>query len=128
MFATIKAWLWVAPYVVIALLVAAVFVYRYQSAEAVAHNQILQTQLDSVVATNAQQQQTIVAMAELAKAKDEIVSTLADNVAAINKSVIDTNSQFSALVTSDPDAKTFVDRPIPDSVKRLHNKPETPRY
>lgn len=119
----IKTWLWVLPYVAIALLVAAVFYYRADGAQAAANNKVLQTQLDGVVATNEQQQKTIIALTEIAKAKDEIVSDLADKVAVINKSVLATNTAFSALITSDPNAKAFSDIVVPDSVKQLHNKP-----
>ena len=119
----IKAWLWVLPYAAIAILVAFVFYYRADGAQAAAHNQVLQTQLDSVVATNAQQQQTIVALAELSKKKDEIVSDLADKVSAINQTVLDTNKAVTDLKASDPDVKSFSALPVPDSLVKLHNKP-----
>lgn len=121
MFATIKAWLWVLPYAAIALCVAAIFYYRYEMSEAKATAALTQVKLDGVIATNEQQQKTIVAMAEIAKAKDEIVSKLSDDVAAINQSVVDNNKAFSDVYGSDPDAKAFSQRPIPDSIKRLHN-------
>lgn len=119
----IKAWLWVLPYVAIAILVAFVFYYRADGAQAAANNKVLQTQLDSVVATNAQQQQTIVALAELSQKKDEIVSELADSVKAINQTVLDTNKAVTDLKASDPDVKSFSALPVPDGLVKLHNKP-----
>lgn len=123
MLATVKAWLWVAPYAIIALCVAAIFYYRYDGAQAHAQAALTQVKLDGVIATNAQQQKTIDALTEIAKEKDAIVSKLSDDVAAINQSVVNNNAAFNNLYGSDPDAKAFADRPIPDSVKRLHNRP-----
>jgi LysB family phage lysis regulatory protein len=123
MFTTIKAWLWVLPYAVIALCVAAIFYYRFEMAEASARAALTQVQLDSVVATNGQQQKTINALIDTAKIKDQIVSDLADKVADINDSVTANNKALDDLKTSDPDVKTFTVLPVPDALKRLHNKP-----
>jgi LysB family phage lysis regulatory protein len=123
MLATVKAWLWVAPYVIIALCVAAIFYYRYDGAQAHSALALTQVQLDGAIATNKQQQKTIDDQAEIAKAKDAIVSKLSDDIAAINQTVINSNAAFNNLYGSDPDAKAFAQRPIPDSVKRLHNRP-----
>jgi LysB family phage lysis regulatory protein len=123
MLATVKAWLWVAPYAIIALCVAAIFYYRYDGAQAHATAALTQVKLDGVIATNKQQQKTIDDQAEIAKAKDAIVSKLSDDIAAINQTVINSNAAFNNLYGSDPDAKAFAQRPIPDSVKRLHNRP-----
>ncbi len=121
MFATIKAWLWVLPYALIALCVAAIFYYRYDASQAKATAAITQVKLDGVISTNETQQKTINSLIELRAASDEIVSKLSDDIANINKSVVDTNKAFTDLYGTDPDAKAFADRPIPDSVKRLHN-------
>lgn len=121
MLATFKAYLWVAPYAIIALCVAAIFYYRYDASEARATAAVTQIKLDGVIATNEQQQKTITALAELRAASDEIVSKLSDDIAANNQLVLESNKAFTDLYGSDPDAKAFADRPIPDSVKRLHN-------
>lgn len=122
MWATVKAYLWIAPYAIIALCVAAIFYYRYDASEARATAALTQVQLDGVIATNATQQKTINSLIELREVSDAIVAKLSDDVAANNKIVADNNKAFSDLYGSDPDAKAFADRPIPDSVKRLHNR------
>lgn len=121
MWASIKTWLWVAPYAIIALCVAAIFYYRYDASQAQAKAALTQVQLDGVVATNAQQQKTITSLVELRAASDEIVSKLSDDIAANNKLVIESNKAFTDLYGSDPDAKAFADRLVPDNIKRLHN-------
>lgn len=125
MLATVKAWLWVLPYAIIALCVAAIFYYRYDAAQAQARAALTQVQLDGAIATNEQQQKTITSLVELRAASDEIVSKLSDDVAANNKAIAETNKAFTDLYGSDPDAKAFADRPIPDSIKRLHNRPQS---
>lgn len=123
MLATVKAWLWVLPYAIIALCVAAIFYYRYDGAQAHATAALTQVQLDGAVLTNAQQQKTITSLVELRAASDAIVAKLSDDVAANNKAVADSNKAFIDLYGSDPDAKAFAARAVPDGVKRLHNRP-----
>ena len=122
MFATIKAYLWIAPYVLIALLVAAIFYYRNEVTTAEAQAALTRAQLESAVATNAQQVKTITALIELRAKADEIVSTLTDNLAEVNQNISDQTKAFNDLKETDPDVKNFTNGPVPDSVKRLHNR------
>ena len=122
MFATIKAYLWIAPYVLIALLVAAISYYRNEVTTAEAQAALTRAQLESAVATNAQQVKTITALIELRAKADEIVSTLTDNLAEVNQNISDQTKAFNDLKDTDPDVKNFTNGLVPNSVKRLHNR------
>lgn len=122
MFTTIKTYLWIAPYVLLALAVAVIFYYRNAMTVAEASAALTQVQLNGVVATNAQQVKTITALIELRTKADEIVSALTDTVAEVNQNITDQTKAFNDLKETDPDVKAFTRGLVPDSVKRLHNR------
>jgi len=117
-----KAYLWLAPYVIIALLAATVFYYRAEVANADKQNIKLSTELTSVTATAKQQEKTINTLLEMNAAKDKIVSDIVDNVASINENTRQLSKDIGELKESDTDVKTLLDTAIPPELNRLLNR------
>lgn len=122
MFATIKAYLWVAPYILIALLIALIFYYRSAITTAESHNIQLSTELKAVTETASQQRQTIVSLIELNAAKDKIVAGISDDIASINANTVQLGKDLTGLKESNPDVKAFSDIAVPPAVNELLNR------
>ena len=111
-----------APYIVGALLLIGLLYFRGEAIKAEAERDLLQDKLTIALAQNREKDKTI----DLLQAwKDRSDGILTDLTAKIEKLSSDSQAiqdEITNLGKTDADAKTWLDTPVPDSVRRVLNR------
>ena len=98
-------------------------VERARADAAVVEQQRLVGELAKAVAVNAENVKALDEIKAAKKRADEIASKLADELQVSTDSQLALATKLAAL-RSDPDAKSFIDMPLPDAILRLYGNGE----
>ncbi len=117
-------WLKLAPYLVmagiLAVLAILLVVERGKADDAIKETERLNAQVDGLLKINADQGAAIARLTNQRQIDDKFVTALTSDLAALRDEAGNTTQALSDLRATDPDAKTFLDTALPDSVKRLY--------
>lgn len=117
-------WLKLAPYLVMASILAVLaillVVERGKADDAIKETERLNAQVDGLLKINADQGAAIARLTNQRQIDDKFVTALTSDLAALRDEAGNTTQAISDLKATDPDAKTFLDTALPDSVKRLY--------
>lgn len=108
---------------VVVILTAAILVAKYErdrAGEAEARNAQLDEQLKAANAVNAEQAQSISRLASQIEIDAQASRDLAARLTEIQAKTDETRQALQDLRDNEPDARTFLDLPVPDSIKRVY--------
>lgn len=112
------------PYVVAALIIGALAVTvkleRDKADDAIAGKATAEANLVTALDINKQQQYTIAKMQEQRAIDDRLVTSLNNSLTAIQDAADKQTQAINDLKAVDPDAKSFLATPLPDSVRGLY--------
>lgn len=96
--------------------------YRGEAIEARASERAAKADLATAVATNQAKDETIGRLRASSAANDRIVAAMAEQLAAINTAVTDTNQQIGALKDGNEEVRAYLAGRVPPDLERLLNK------
>lgn len=96
--------------------------YRGQAIAATAQAAQARADLDTAVAANRAQEETIGRLRASAEANDRIVAEMADRLAAINEAVTETNEAVGDLKDANEDVRDYLGTRVPADLDRLLNQ------
>lgn len=103
-------------------LFSAAAVYRGNAIKAEAETARVQAALDLALDANKVSADTIDRMQKQDAANDKIAADLAVKLAAVNTALIETTTARADLKGKDENARSYLDTPVPDSVRRLYDR------
>ena len=109
----------IALFVIIAILGFTVVHYRQAAQLAEAETQIVTERLAIVTRANADNVATIGRITKMREQNDKLLRDITETLDTINSAQAETTAALTELKANDTDARTYLDSPIPDSVKRL---------
>ncbi len=126
------AWIRLAPYVIAGFIVAALagaaLWYRGDAAKAETEAARLQSQNAGLLKIIEGQGAAIARLTTQRAIDERIAATLTSTLAAIQMDQAETSKAIADLKETDDDAREYLNRPIPDGVRRLlGNKPAPAR-
>ena len=117
-----------APYIIMATLVAMliglVVIERRKAGSALDELATVRTQNEGLLQIVTTQGQTIATLTNQRLIDETFTAQFASTLAAIQQDTARASTALTELRDTNPDVKTFLDTPIPDSVKRLYGKPQ----
>lgn len=96
--------------------------YRGQAISAAAEAAQARADLNTAVAANKAQEETIGRLRASAERNDRIVAQMADDVAAINSAITETNEAVGSLEKSNEDVRAYLATRVPADLDRLLNQ------
>jgi hypothetical protein len=105
--------------VIVALILLALY-FRSEAATKTAENARLVSQVDGLLKINADQGAAIARLTNQAVIDEKFTTQFAQTLAAIQMEQAETSASLNELKTNDPDAASFLNQPVPDSLKRLY--------
>lgn len=96
--------------------------YRGEAIAAAAERDRARADLAVAADANAAQQATIGRLRAEAEANDRLVAKMADDIAAINSAVAETNEAIVDLKEANEDVRAYLGTAVPPDVERLLNR------
>ncbi len=122
MLAQFKLYLAGAAVLVFAAVLGAALWYRSQAISAQAQAVQARAALDTAVAANKVQEETIGRLRASAAVNDRIMAGLTEQLASINASITETNQQIGDLKDANEDVRAYLAGRVPADLDRLLNR------
>ncbi len=119
MLAQLKLYLAGAAVLVFAAVLGAALWYRSQAISAQAQAVQARASLDTAVAANKVQEETIGRLRASAAVNDRIMAGLTEQLASINASITETNQQIGDLKDANEDVRAYLSGLVPAELKRV---------
>lgn len=120
---TLRTYAEIGAAIIIAALCGYVTFQKYEVAKRETEIATERAAVANAVAANAEQRTVIDRLTELRASEDAILSDLTDKLKTLNDATAETNDKLATLAKADANAKTYLNAPIPDSVRRLLRSP-----
>lgn len=117
----VKAWLWIAPYLVAALLFAAMLWYRGEAIDASAKRATAEAQLSQAMDANKEQSKTIERITALRAQNDKLLVEYTNTLNELQQTTDDVNATIQGLERTNAPVKDYLAIPVPDDLKRVLN-------
>lgn len=116
-----RLYLYAGAAVFVAALVAAIFYYRADAADANSRARVATEALAVAIGINHELNDTISDLNFQAKFNDELVADLQNQLAELAEIAGDNQAELERLREAEPDVKTYLDTPVPDALRRLYD-------
>jgi len=116
-----RLYLYAGAAVFVAALVAAIFYYRADAADANSRARVATEALAVAIGINHELNDTISDLNFQAKFNDDLVADLQNQLAELAEIAGDNQAELERLREAEPDVKTYLDTPVPDALRRLYD-------
>ena len=116
-----RLFLYAGAAVFVAALVAAIFYYRADAADANSRARVATEALAVAIGINHELNDTISDLNFQAKFNDDLVADLQNQLAELAEIAGDNQAELERLREAEPDVKTYLDTPVPDALRRLYD-------